>query len=215
MKILKVIFHLLLILLLTIVTQVGGLIWIVTLLLCKYKNWKKRYTYLILYLVCNFLVVPPLAKHFGREQLPILNKNLKPRNFCYPLLFRNYVTPELKNILINSSEVLKKDNIKITYLDANFPFYNGFPLLPHRSHNDGKKIDISFIYKTKNGQITDKKPSLSGYGIYVQDKNMTTNNCIEKGYWQYNFPRYLSFGKVNNLEFDAESTKKVIRTFLN
>ena len=41
MKILKVIFHLLLILLLTIVTQVGGLIWIVTLLLCKYKNWKK------------------------------------------------------------------------------------------------------------------------------------------------------------------------------
>lgn len=122
-----------------------------------------------------------MAKHFGREQLPILNKNLKPRNFCYPLLFRNYVTPELKNILINSSEVLKKDNIKITYLDANFPFYNGFPLLPHRSHNDGKKIDISFIYKTKNGQITDKKPSLSGYGIYVQDKSMTTNNCTEKG----------------------------------
>ena len=214
MKILKVIFHLLLILLLTIVTQVGGLLWIVTLLLCKYKNWKKRYTYLILYLVCNFLVVPPLAKHYGREQLPILNKNLKPRNFYYPLLFRNYVTPELKNILINSSEVLKKDSIKITYLDANFPFYNGFPLLPHRSHNDGKKIDISFIYKTKNGQTTDKKPSLSGYGIYVQDKSMTTNNCIEKGYWQYNFPRYLSFGKVNDLEFDAESTKKVIRTFL-
>lgn len=53
MKILKVIFHFLLILLLTIVTQVGGLIWIVTLLLCKYKNWKKRYTYLILYLVCK------------------------------------------------------------------------------------------------------------------------------------------------------------------
>jgi len=31
-------------------------------------------------------------------------------------------------------------------LDANFPFFDGFPILPHLSHNDGNKIDIAFYY---------------------------------------------------------------------
>lgn len=214
MKILKLFLHLFWIVFLTVITQVGGLIWIVTLVVCKLLKWKKRYVFTLLYLVCNLLIVPPLAKQFGREQLPILNDNLKPRNLFYPLLFRNYVTPKLKNVLVRSSEALIKDNIKITYLDANFPFYNGFPLLPHRSHNDGKKIDICFSYKTKNGQTTDKKPALSGYGIYAQEENYSATNCIEKGYWQYNFSKYLTFGKINNIDFDATSTKKSIKTFL-
>lgn len=214
MKLFKLILHLLWIIFLTALTQVGGIIWIITLLLCKVRKWKKRYVFTLLYLVSNLLVVPPLAKHFGREQLPVLNDNLKPKNIFYPLLFRNYVTPKLKNLLIISSKELIKDNINITYLDANFPFFNGFPLLPHRSHNDGKKIDICFNYKTKEGKITGKKPALSGYGIYVQEKNYSTNSCIEKGYWQYDFTKYLTFGVINNLDFDATSTKKIIRTFL-
>jgi hypothetical protein len=86
--------------------------------------------------------------------------------------------------------------------------------LPHRSHNDGKKIDICFSYKAKDGKITDKKPSVSGYGVYVQKENYSSNSCIEKGYWQYDFPRYLTLGKINELNFDATSTKKIIRTFL-
>ena len=214
MKLIKLFLHLIWIILLTLFTQVGGVIWIVTQLLSKFLKWKKSYTFITFYLVCNLLIIPPLAKQFGREQLPIFNANLKPRNAFYPLLFRNYVTPELKKMLLNSSEALIKDNIRITYLDANFPFYNGFPLLPHRSHNDGKKIDISFNYKTKNGKITDKKPAVSGYGIYVQDDNYSSNNCVEKGYWQYNFPKYLTLGKINNLQFDTNSTAKIISTFL-
>ncbi|AUC83406.1 hypothetical protein [Lacinutrix sp. Bg11-31] len=215
MKLLRILFHVFLILILTVFTQVGGLIWLITLIIWKYKNWKKRYVFAILYLVCNLLIVPSLSKHFGREQLPISNDNLKPRNLFYPLFFRNYVTPELKELLIKSSETLKTENIKITYLDANFPFYNGFSLLPHRSHNDGKKIDISFIYKTKEGQITDKKPALSGYGIYVIEENYNTINCIKKGYWQYDFTKYLTLGEINDLDFDAINTKKVILTFLS
>lgn len=214
MIIFKIFLHTLWIILLTALTQVGGLIWIISLLFSYLTKWKKKYVFYTLYLVCNLLIVPPLAKQFGREQLPILKDNLKPRNLIYPLLFRNYVTSELKNILINSAEVLKKDNITITYLDANFPFYNGFPLLPHRSHNDGKKIDISFIYKTEENQITDKKPSVSGYGTYVKDDNYSLKSCIKKGYWQYDFPKYLTFGKINDLEFDANHTKKLLTTFL-
>ena len=32
-------------------------------------------------------------------------------------------------------------------LDANFPFFDGFPLLPHLSHDDGRKVDIAIWYE--------------------------------------------------------------------
>ena len=89
-----------------------------------------------------------------------------------------------------------------------------FLILPHRSHDDGNKIDISFMYKNKDGFSTNKKPSLSGYGKYVKDQNYTSNSCLEKGYWQYDFPKYLTLGIINDLEFDRTKTKKIITTFL-
>jgi len=214
MKIIKVILHLSWIVLLTVVTQVGGIIWLLTLYISyKYSN-KKRYIFPLLYLLFNLLIIPPIARVFGRENLPLYGENLKPRNIMYPLLFRSYVKPELKDLLENSAESLKNHSITITYLDANFPFIDGFPLLPHLSHNDGKKIDISFNYLDKDGNTTDKKPSVSGYGIYVESENPTSNNCINRGYWQYDFPKYLTFGKINNLDFDKKSTKILIQEFL-
>jgi hypothetical protein len=35
-------------------------------------------------------------------------------------------------------------------LDGSFPFLDGFPMLPHLSHDDGEKIDFAFFYE-KNG----------------------------------------------------------------
>ena len=215
MKFIKLFGHLLIILLLTALTQIGGLIWIIVLWIsCKFKK-RKRYLFPLLYLIFNLIFVPPIAKIFGREKLPTFSKTLKPRNFIYPLLFRNYVTPELKILLENTSNQLKTSNTTITYLDANFPFINGFPLLPHLSHNDGKKIDISFMYLEESGKSTNKKPSLSGYGIYVNNKNRTANNCISKGYWQYDFTKHITFGSINNIEFDKERTKNLILELLN
>ncbi|WP_299890196.1 hypothetical protein [uncultured Lacinutrix sp.] len=212
----KIITHIVWIILLTALTQVGGFIWVLTLILCKLKQWKKRYVFIALYLLFNAVIIPPIANYFGRVRLPISKQGLKCKNITYPILFRNYVKPKLKKLLEDSAlSLIEQDNIKITYLDANFPFYDGFPLLPHRSHNDGKKIDICFMYKTKNGLSTNKKPSISGYGVYVKKENIATKNCIEKGYWQYDFPKYLTLGTINNLDFDANATKKIITTFLS
>jgi len=136
---LKLFGHLVIIIFLTILTQVGGLIWVSTLWVSMKLKKKKRYIFLSLYLIFNILIIPPIAKQFGREQLPVFSKKIKPRNLVYPLLFRNYVSIELKGLLENSARQLKQNNIRITYLDANFPFIDGFPLLPHLSHNDGKK----------------------------------------------------------------------------
>ncbi len=118
MKLLKAFGHLIIILTLTIITQVGGLIWVITSIISRRKGWKKLYLFVIIYFSFNLVIIPPIASQFGRVQLPWFNDNLSPRNWFYPMAFRNYVNPELKNLLLESS---RTSNIKITYLDANFP----------------------------------------------------------------------------------------------
>ena len=108
---------------------------------------------------------------------------------------------------------MKFHSIQITYLDANFPFYNGFPLLPHLSHNDGKKIDISFQYLNEN-KSTNKKPSISGYGAYVKAQSYYSNTCNALNYWQYDLPKYLTFGTINDLKLDKKRTTILIKELL-
>ncbi|MFQ1702799.1 hypothetical protein ACJ5NV_19640 [Loktanella agnita] len=36
-------------------------------------------------------------------------------------------------------------------LDGNFPYLDGFPLLPHLSHDDGEKLDLAFFYTDQAG----------------------------------------------------------------
>lgn len=216
MKALKLFGHIVFVLFLTALTQIGGFIWLIAILISIKINKRKRIIFPILYLLFNLVIVPPIASLFGREKLPWFNENLKPRNWFYPLAFRNYVNPELKNELENSAHVLSLSNIPITYLDANFPFFDSFPLLPHLSHNDGKKIDISLMYLNVQGKSTDKKPSLSGYGIYVEsNKNYTSESCLNKGYWQYDFSKYLTFGRIHDLKLDKEKTSHLIRQLLS
>lgn len=214
MRFLKISGHIFIIIFLTLLTQVGGIIWIVSVLLSHRYKKRKRIIFPVLYLLFNVLIIPPMAKQFGRERLPIFSDKLKPKNLLYPLLFRNYVNPELKQLLINS-KYSQYNSITITYLDANFPFLDGFPLLPHLSHNDGKKIDISFMYKDENGRITDKKPSFSGYGAFVNsENNNTAKHCLDEGYWQYDYPKYLTFGVDENLIFDASESTRLISALL-
>lgn len=118
-------------------------------------------------------------------------------------------------VLMNVALQLNKEfpNLKLTYLDANFPFYDGFPLLPHLSHNDGKKVDISFIYMDESNHLTNLKPSNSGYGIFeepLQNEIHQTTICKEKGYWQYDFTKFLTFGSRDNIKLSPKTTKKLI-----
>lgn len=216
MGLLKLFGHIVLIIVLTAITQVGGIIWLLTIIISYQIKKGKRIVFPLLYLLFNLVIIPPIASHFGREKLPWFDTELQPRNWFYPLAFRNYVNPELKLELENSAHVLYKSGITVTYLDANFPFFDGFPLLPHLSHNDGKKIDLSFMYLDEDGQPTHKKPSTSGYGAYANsDKNNSSKSCINKGYWQYDFTKYLTFGTRNDLKLDKQNTARIINQLLS
>jgi len=144
--------------------------------------------------------------------------NLIPHMILTPMLNRHYVSPALRNGLIEVADELnhKDQTVKVSYLDANFPFMDGFPLLPHLSHDDGRKIDLSFYYKNDEKPVLDK-PSFSGYGTFVQPKAGESNQtqiCKSSGYRQYDFTKYLTLGSRAGLVFDENGTRLLISTIL-
>jgi len=216
---LKITIQLLLFCFLTAVTQIGGIVYVLSILIAKYwrKNLKFKtiIVFITLYLFSTLIIVPLISPVFGREKIQH-STIIKPTNYMTVLLNRNYVTPKLNELLINTEKKLKGTNIKIYYLDANFPFIDKFPLLPHLSHNDGKKIDLSLIYETENGTITNKQKSISGYGVFEDPKSNEKDQiekCLTAGYFQYDFPKYLTLGKINDqLVFSKKGSKKLIET---
>jgi len=224
MKLLNYIFHIIIVCALTLLTQIGGLLWILNygiLNLRKHKQTKIKsfFSFLVVYLLATLVVVPLLAKIGGRVPLPLSkSNNLIPHNIMTPLLNRHYVKPLLRSELLTiAGEVnLADKRLKLSYLDANFPFIDGFPLLPHRSHDDGRKVDVCFYYLDDN-QAGNKKPARSGYGSFVHPTTNEfdqTKQCKSKGYWQYDFTKYLTLGTNDNLIFDSKNTKRLINLIL-
>ena len=220
-KIFKILLKINLFILLTLITQIGGIVYLISIFFSRIWNKKLKLKTTIIfvgiYLFSTFIIVPKIAPVFGREKV-VYSEKIKPTNFMTVLLNRNYVKPKLNELLKQTEKQLIRTNIEIHYLDANFPFINKFPLLPHLSHNDGKKIDISLIYETKKGKITNKQKSLSGYGFFENPKSNENNQikkCLENGYFQYDFPKYLTLGKINDkLVFSEKGTKKLIKNIL-
>lgn len=187
---------------LTILTQVGGLVWIVALVSSGWLKrriqspWKLRLAktgyFTGLYLLATVLIVPLLAPLAGRVPLPILgNAALRPlRPFTW-LLNRHYVRPELRDAAMAVADQMadRFPGTTLHYLDANFPFIDGFPLIPHLSHGDGRKLDLAFCYTDPStGDMRNGSPSWLGYGAYAAPLPMERDQpaiCAAQGQWQY------------------------------
>lgn len=217
-KLLKITLFVIIVTLLTLVTQVGGILFLVSILFfrktIRYKFLYQSLLFILLYLVSTFFVIPNGAMFFGRERITN-SKNIAPTNFMTELLNRNYVRSEL-NIMLQELAHKLPEGVELKFLDANFPFFDGFPLLPHLSHNDGKKLDLSFIYEDKYGIVSNLKKSNSGYGIFEYTGGINQNDiCKQNGYYQYDFPKYLTFGRINpDLVFSEKYNKILIESLL-
>lgn len=232
MRVLKVSLRIIYFCLLTVLTQVGGLVYLLSIFTHKFTDkWasnsylKATYkfaSFLTLYCLTTFLIVPLIAEPLGRTPLPWRETNhLQALNIWTCFLNRNYVRPELKQIAF---EVAKQMNDKfrgttVNYLDASFPFIDKFPLIPHLSHNDGKKLDLSFCYlDTKTNEPTNECPSFIGYGICEEplpnEKN-TADFCADKGHWQYSFlTTVIPQGDKKDFTFDSNKTSVLINLFV-
>ncbi len=215
---------------LTVLTQVGGIVYLFykvvkRIISRKFKDelgFTERFLlFFFLYIVATLMIVPPIAFQFGRVALPMMttkNDLVKPRTMLTCLLNRHYVTSPLKKLTYDIAKKIDKKypDTKIIYLDANFPFMDGFPLLPHKSHDDGKKLDIAFLYlDAKTKKRINKSPSFYGYGICEKPKKGELDKpaeCEKKGYWQYNLLSKFtpSFGKDNYI-FDEKANKELLK----
>lgn len=108
--------------------------------------------------------------------------------------------------------------VVIQYLDGSFPSFNYFPLWPHLSHGDGKKLDIAFHYlDAHTKKPVQDGPSFSGYGIGEDPRPGEINwplKCGTEGYWQYNIiSAIIPQGSRKNFIFDSTTTALLINSF--
>jgi len=97
--------------------------------------------------------------------------------------------------------------------------FGRFPLWPHLSHNDGKKIDISFVYEDELGNITNKTKSTTGYGVFEQALNNEvdqTKICKSSGNPFYDIAKYVTLGTKNkHLKFSISGNQLLLKAILN
>ena len=152
--------HVFLVLVLTLVSQLGGVAWLISLF------FRKRllvFAGAYVALSVSALVVAPA---FGRVALSCFSDGpLQVQSPIYCALNRTYVVPELKALLEDNAQAL---NVRFPgtvtiVLDGSFPFGDGFPLLPHLSHDDGEKVDLAFFYRDDTGYLPGQTKSPIGY----------------------------------------------------
>ncbi|MEM8791990.1 MAG: hypothetical protein AAGE80_10240 [Pseudomonadota bacterium] len=134
--------------LLTLLTQLGGIAWIAA----QFAR-RKLVSFVFLYLVL-WAAATQIAPQFGRVPLSCFpDSRLRMANIAYCALNRNYVSPELREVLTDTAYAVasRYPDAETLVLDANFPFIEGFPLLPHLSHQDGKSADLAFYYQDDGG----------------------------------------------------------------
>jgi hypothetical protein len=228
MKYLKAIANIILFIFLTILTQIGGIAFLLSRITYRWTDkWAKNrvakisyrwLSFLVIYGIATLFIVPIFAKPFGRVPLPFTPTNhVQPLNVLTCILNRHYVRPSLQHAIYNAAQQMNQQykGTKINYLDACFPFINKFPLIPHLSHNDGKKIDLSFCYKDSARDMpTNACPSFIGYGICEEplpDEENTALRCASKGYWQYNTLRkIIPQNRKKDFTFDTQRTKTLV-----
>lgn len=145
---------------LTLLTQIGGLAWLIALL---FRRRLAVFALAYAGLSVGALWAAPLM---GRVPLSCLADGpLQVGSRVYCALNRNFVTPAMKTVLIDTAEAVDKafPGTQTLVLDANFPFLDGFPLLPHLSHDDGEKVDLAFYYRDASGYLPGRTRSPVGY----------------------------------------------------
>ncbi|ETD81841.1 hypothetical protein [Rhodobacter capsulatus] len=152
--------HLALAAVLTVLTQLGGLAWLIS------RLFRRKFLAFALLYAGLWLGALMIAPHFGRVPISCHGEGpLGMRSWVFCLANRNYVAPELKAAATDmATEMARTHPGTVTLaLDGNFPFLNGFPLLPHLSHKDGRKLDLAFYYADHGRYLPGQTRSPLGY----------------------------------------------------
>jgi hypothetical protein len=194
-SIVKWFFILIIFIVLTALTQIGGVVFVISVFLVSWLlghrwNFLLRWIthivgFAILYAAVTVAAVPPLAREFGRHPLPCLPAADRPYGAVHPalcLLNRHYASASAHRVL---SALTKEMNSQfpgttVLYLDAGFPFLDGFPMLPHLLHDDGRSVDLAFFYTNARGVYQrGRTRSPIGYWAFEQPRKGDPRPCLQ------------------------------------
>lgn len=151
------------VLILTVLTQLGGIAWLIA---CMTR--RKLIVFVLAYAVL-WSVAQVAAPMAGRVPLPCTGGPLRVQSTVYCVGMRNFVSPRLANVAETAAQKMAAQfpgTITLA-LDGGFPFLDGFPLLPHLSHDDGDKLDFAFFYTGSDGvYLPGKTRSPIGYWAF-------------------------------------------------
>jgi hypothetical protein len=132
------------ILALTLLTQLGGIAWVIALF------FRHR---LIAFMLAYAALWTLAYTTSPRVALPCFGEPLRMQSPLYCALNRHYVAPALAAVAKDAATQMAQTYPRTVTLalDGSFPFLTGMPLIPHLSHDDGEKLDFAFFYTTPDG----------------------------------------------------------------
>lgn len=171
-----------------------------------------------LYLPSALWLFPLLAHAAGREALPcwLGNGALRAHSPLYCLCNRHYVVPELARQLeaLDARLQIALPGRTVRWLDAGFPLGSGFPMLPHLSHGDGRRLDLMFLYRDGTGKAVDGNGSPIGYFAFEQPAAETTQQCPRR-LWTLRWDLDWLQPWLNKPELDEAATARLINAILS
>ena len=169
-------------LVLTAVSFWGGLAWVLALF---WRGKVRFFAFLAIYFALSVPLAAVLNGSLGWEQRPdnwrvlavFETTSWVKSPWIYRSLNRSYVSPEMQEVVNDLAEHMYEtfkhdtralDGTQTVVLDGSFPFFDGLPLLPHLSHDDGEKLDLAFYWTDAEGRyLGGKSKSPIGYWGYV------------------------------------------------
>lgn len=208
----------------TVITQVGGAVYLAHLLWCRWRSIRRPFlrmlSFTVLYLSVIVFVLPRLAALNGRVPMPVHgheSRFVRPHTWFTVLANRHYVRPELRAMTVAVAEELQQDHpgVVVEYLDANFPLLKRFRMYPHLRHDNGKKLDLAYVRRHPDGSYAYRYFSFFGYGFCAEplpgEPDMP-RECADRGRHQYNIlERWVPDQHRRGLVFDTEANADLLR----
>jgi hypothetical protein len=191
---------------LTLLTQLGGVAWLIAI---QFRHFWIVFAFVY---AAFWGAAYNLAPALGRTSIACFGTELRMQSPLYCLLMRNYVAPELLDVAqAAASTVAQNYPGTITLaLDGSFPFFDGMPLMPHLSHDDGEKLDFAFYYQANSQYLPATTRSPIGYWAFELDDETTCPPAWLTGRWNMRALQSL----WPNRPLEAARTTLLVKTIL-
>lgn len=183
----KLLFNIAIALALTLLTQLGGMAWVFAALVARrlFGHRARLAIVCLLFIVtygAAWAAAQVLAPNWGRVAIPCANvpttQIRTPLLYC--ALLRNFVAPDVRDhgdALAQAVDDAFPGSVTLA-LDGGFPFWDAFPMLPHLSHANGRRLDLAFFYADPSGRY---RPghlrSPIGYGAFERPGPGASTPC--------------------------------------